>query len=66
MAGREVPVPRYYDVKYEVLDPKRLHKLKRLRRLKAKLHKDDNTLRRLRVRETFELRKSKLFKRDMS
>lgn len=64
MDAREVPLPRYYDAKYEVLDSRRLEKLKKLRRLRALLKKADNTPERRRVRERFEELKAARFARE--
>ncbi|QCQ84888.1 replication initiator protein [Blackfly microvirus SF02] len=72
MKGREVPLPRFYDGKFETLDPdrnifgdsKRLARLKRLRRVRARLHPEELSLRRLRVRELVEQRKVELFARE--
>lgn len=55
--GREVPPPRFYDTKFEKLDPEGFARTKRARRRKAELFKQDNTKARLRVRETLALHK---------
>ncbi|QCQ84618.1 replication initiator protein [Blackfly microvirus SF02] len=72
MDGSEVGLPRFYDTKFELVDPvrnifgdsKRLASLKRLRKVRARLNPDDLTQRRLRVREAVDLAKSKLFVRE--
>lgn len=70
--GKEVPLPRFYDDKYALLEENatgrlltRLERIKRNRRLRAKLHAADGTLRRLRVRERFEELKAERFRRDV-
>lgn len=65
MNGKEVGIPRYYDTKYEGVDKKRLEMLKRLRRARARLNKEDNTKARRFVREKFETLKMDRFKRDI-
>lgn len=63
--GRELPLPRYYDIKYAELDAAELERIKVLRRRKAMLSRDrseENNVRR-RVKETFELRKAAVFAR---
>lgn len=55
--GREVRPPRFYDTKFEVVDSHRMSVLKRKRRAMGRLHKEDNTSRRRRVREVVELAK---------
>lgn len=60
--GREAKPPRFYDLRFELLDAMRLETLKKVRRRKALMNKADNTLRRLRVRETVELRKLAFYK----
>ena len=49
--GREQAVPKYYEKQYALIDPVALEKLKKKRRERARVHKDNNTDRRLRVRE---------------
>lgn len=51
MNSREVRPPRYYDVKFELLDPERMALLKLKRRRAAAKHLADNRPDRLRVRE---------------
>lgn len=65
MNGKEVRPPRYYDGLYEVVDARRLEVLKRKRRRKALSHKEDQTSRRLRVREIVTESKLKLSKREI-
>ncbi|AXH73360.1 MAG: replication initiator protein [Microviridae sp.] len=64
MSGREVALPRYYDTKFEAVDSVEYDRVKVDRRLRSQDHMEDQTLRRLRVREEFEERKSKLFVRE--
>jgi len=49
--GAEVRPPKFYDTKFKELHPERMELLKKRRRRKAAMHKADNTVRRLRVRE---------------
>jgi len=51
--GKEVRPPRFYDLKYQVIEPKKILRVKRVRRAKALTPESqaDNTQRRLRVRE---------------
>ena len=66
IAGREIPLPRYYDEKYDEIQPAHLYYLKLERKKRALARgKADNTTRRLRVRETVELAKSRLYKRNV-
>nr|AVQ10207.1 replication protein VP4 [Gokushovirinae environmental samples] len=63
--GREVRPPRFYDVKLDAIDPKRMEVLKRKRRRMALLHREDNTPERRRVRErVVELNLAERLKRD--
>jgi hypothetical protein len=64
MDAKEVPLPRFYDTKFEAVDKRRLEKLKRLRRIKARAFAADNTSARRRVRERFEVLKAARFSRD--
>lgn len=61
MNGVEFTPPRFYDVLYEAIAPKRLVMLKRVRRRKSLLNKSDRTLARSRVKEVVMLRKQHLF-----
>lgn len=56
----EVSPPRYYDLRTEVIDPRRMLVLKRKRRLAALSHKGDNGSRRRRVKELVTLAKLRL------
>lgn len=62
--GVPVTPPRYYDTKYELVDAKRLERLKRKRRRLALKHKADRSPARMRVRERFEELKAARFKRE--
>jgi len=57
----ETRIPRYYDLKFEKLNPERLQVLKRRRVLLSMLNRADSTKARLRVREVFQLRKDAFF-----
>lgn len=59
--GAETRPPRFYDTKFEEIDPKRLEVLKRRRRSLAMMNRVDSTKARLRVREVFQLRKDAFF-----
>jgi len=61
--GRESNIPRFYDNKFDLVDPARLAVLKSIRRKKAKLKKVDQTKRRRFDIERFELLKQEFFKR---
>lgn len=63
--GMEVRPPRFYDSKFELVDSDRLLLLKKIRRRKALAFRKDNTVDRLRVREVFELKKLRLFGREL-
>lgn len=65
MNGREMRPPRYYDVRAEALDGVSLDVIKRSRRRKALLYRENNTPARLRVREVIALRKAALFSREV-
>jgi hypothetical protein len=65
MNGREIRPPRFYDVKYEVVDATRLRVLKRKRRRAAMLHKADSGTTRMRVREVVALRKLSLKSKEL-
>ncbi|QCQ84948.1 replication initiator protein [Blackfly microvirus SF02] len=65
MNGKEIRPPRYYDSKFELLDPDRMVDIKELRREKAKqFDPADATPDRRRVREQVEIAKLSRFKRD--
>lgn len=59
---REVPLTRYYDGKYELLDPVRLEKIKRNR--KRKVDRADNTSRRRWTKERLRELTIRHFKKD--
>ena len=62
--GRELPLPRYYDLEYAKLDEGFVDRVKKERRKRAMLKregKDDNNRRR--AKETFELKKLKVYQR---
>lgn len=61
MRGHEVKVPRYYDIKHQLVDPARLEVLKGERRKRAMAAKEDNTKERRRVRERYTELKHELF-----
>lgn len=62
MNGVEVTPPRFYDLRFELLDAIRLEALKKARRKRAIARRADNTKARLRVREVVELRKMQMYK----
>lgn len=61
MNGHESKPPRFYDIRFELLDTIKLEALKRKRRLAALCKRGDNTPDRRRVREVVELRKLAVF-----
>lgn len=61
--GKSVGIPRYYDKKYEAVDPGYLERLKIERRRRAKLRKVDATTYRRRAIEAFQIAKQRFFKR---
>lgn len=61
--GHEVPIPRYYDTKYKLVDAAHLDDLKKKRRFRAMLHKADNTRERLSVKKRFQELKRETFNR---
>lgn len=63
--GKEVRPPRYYDTKFEELDPEALERIKLVRRRKARLFLSDNTPDRRHVKEVLLLKKLKTGKRNI-
>ncbi|QCQ84995.1 replication initiator protein [Blackfly microvirus SF02] len=63
--GREMPLPRYYDDKYEKIQAAHLFYLKLIRRKRALERRADSTRARLRVRETVAIAKSRIYKRNL-
>lgn len=55
MNGKRIRPPRYYDTKFELVDSKRLAKLKQKRRRKALVRRADNSPERRRVRARIQL-----------
>lgn len=49
--GKEVRPPRFYDTKFELANPEKFVKLKKLRRRRMRLFRADNTVDRRRVKE---------------
>lgn len=64
--GSEVRPPRYYDVKMDTIDPKRMEVLKRKRRREAMKHLADNTPERRRVKETVAVLGLNMWKRNVT
>lgn len=65
--GKEVTPPRYYDILLSEVDADRMDELKLARREKAlQIPVEENSSRRLWVREQVQIRKSALFKRDVT
>ena len=61
--GRKQALPAYYDKQYEMIDPVAFGAVKKERKRRAKLHKDNCTDRRLLVRETVrDARLTRLFR----
>lgn len=65
VAGKEVPVPKYYDKKLEQINPQLHAEIKEKRKLKALLRKEDNTRERLYVRETIKIAQVQFLKREL-
>jgi hypothetical protein len=63
--GKEVPPPRFYDAKTELIDSKLYVSLKKARKRKALLNKADNTSVRLRVKEVIALKRLSQSKRSV-
>lgn len=63
--GREVPPPRFYDGKSELIMGAAFVSVKRRRKRLAVLNKADNTKARLRVKEVIQLRRLKDLKRNV-
>lgn len=63
--GMECRPPRYYDVKMDAVDPKRMVVLKRKRRREALKHQADNTPERRRVKETHAVLLLNMWKRNV-
>ncbi|QCQ84829.1 replication initiator protein [Blackfly microvirus SF02] len=61
MNGKESKPPRFYDLRFELLDNIRLEEVKRARRKRALLNRSDNTVDRRRIRELVELKRLQLF-----
>lgn len=61
--GHEVRIPRYYDTQYKLVDSAHLDVLKKKRRVRALLHKADNTRARLSVKKRFQELKRETFNR---
>lgn len=64
ISGKAVPLPRYYDDKFDAVDGDRLAELRIRRQATAEQHWPDNTRARRMVRERFEELKAKRFARD--
>lgn len=62
--NRKFRVPRFYDTKYEVEDAEAFRALKKSRVCRAKLHVENNTKDRLRVREAVQEAKLRQLKRE--
>lgn len=64
--GHEVPLPRFYDARYALIDPKEFERLRRERKRRALFEGDRNehSRERMFVRERFQLLKQARFKRD--
>lgn len=65
VSGKEVPIPRYYDKRYEIVDFEDLERIKRSRRQRAKeaQARDENSSRRRRAIELFKERRLAFFNR---
>lgn len=63
--GQEIKIPRYYDNKYEILEPEKFAEVKQLRQLNALKNAKNNTPERLAVREKIQQYKLNQLKRDL-
>lgn len=63
--GQKMPIPRYYDTKFEILDSKRFAVVKRARVRKAMLRPDDLSNRRSWTREKVAKARLAQFRRDV-
>lgn len=64
-AGKKMKPPRYYDTKYELIDPVDMERIKEERKALAALKKADNTEDRLKVKAKVLDARLKLLKRDL-
>lgn len=65
IAGKQVPIPKYYDRKLEETNAEWLEKIKEQRKLKALENKNDNTWDRLLVKEEVKHAQYKMLKREL-
>lgn len=65
IAGKEAPVPKYYDRKLESINAEWLEEIKAKRKAKALENKDDNTWDRLLVKEEVKTAQYKMLKREI-
>ncbi len=64
--GKKVRPPRYYDQQYEITNPDDYNRVKRERIRDAKMHADDQTPTRLRIREEVQLSSLKRLPRKLT
>jgi len=63
--GKKVRPPRFYDQQYEITNPDDYNRVKRERVRNAKLHADDQTPARLKVREAVQVSSLKRLPRNL-
>lgn len=66
LRGMQVRPPRFYDVKHDTVDPKRMVVVKRKRRREAMKHREDNSPERRRVKERHAVLLLNMFKRNVT
>lgn len=63
--GKEIKPPKYYDRQYEIIEEEEYSRIKSKRKIQAKKQEKNNTLARLKVRETVQQAKLNLLKRTL-
>lgn len=63
--GRECKPPRFYDIRFELLDTMRMEEIRKSRRRRALANKADSTEQRLRVREACELKRLAFYQKRL-
>jgi hypothetical protein len=63
--GKEIKPPKYYDRQYEIIEEVEYSRIKSKRKIEAKKQEKNNTLARLKVRETVQQAKLNLLKRTL-
>lgn len=63
--GMKMKPPKFYDVRYEIIDPEDLKRIKMKRKIEAELRSSDNTPERLQVKRKVVIAKLSSLKRDL-